>query len=161
MVDFAVAQEYLHPYARSAVLPPVFGAHVRKTKEIVMPNPVRAIPEGYHSITPGLTCKDAGRAMDFYKQIFGATEIMRMAGPDGKVMHGELRIGDSVIFVADEFPGMSCAPTPGAKARPRRVLRWRLHVLPEESECLLRGRKHTPSDEAEHSGRCVESAKRL
>lgn len=78
-----------------------------------MPNPVRAIPEGYHSITPGLTCKDASRAMDFYKQIFGATEIMRMPAADGKVMHGELRIGDSVIFVADEFPGMSSAPTPG------------------------------------------------
>jgi PhnB protein len=79
-----------------------------------MPNPVRAIPEGYHSITPGLTCKNAGQAMDFYKNIFGATEIMRMAGPDGNVMHAELRIGDSVIFVADEFPGMSSAPTPGA-----------------------------------------------
>ncbi len=79
-----------------------------------MSNTVRAIPEGYHSITPGLTCKDAARAMDFYKQIFGATEIMRMLGPDGRVMHGELRIGDSVIFVSDEFPGMSCAPTPGA-----------------------------------------------
>jgi len=79
-----------------------------------MQNPVRAIPEGYHSITPALTCKEAGRAMDFYKQVFGATEIMRMPGPDGKVMHAELRIGDSVIFVADEFPDMSCAPTPGA-----------------------------------------------
>src|SRR5256885_10245027 len=79
-----------------------------------MSNPVRAIPEGYQSIPPGLTCKDAARAMDFYKQIFGATEIMRMPGPDGRVMHGELRIGDSVIFVSDEFPGMSCAPTPGA-----------------------------------------------
>ena len=79
-----------------------------------MPNAVRAIPEGYHSITPALTCKEAGRAMDFYKSVFGATEIMRMPGPDGKVMHGELRIGDSLIFVSDEFPGMSCAPTPGA-----------------------------------------------
>src|SRR6266436_4955132 len=69
-----------------------------------MPNPVRAIPEGYHSITPALTCKDAGRAIDFYKSVFGATEVM----------HSELRIGDSVIFVSDEFPGMSCAPTPGA-----------------------------------------------
>jgi PhnB protein len=78
-----------------------------------MSNPVRAIPEGYHSITPALTCKGAARAMDFYKQVFGATEIMRMPGPDGRVMHGELRIGDSVIFVSDEFPGMSTAPTPG------------------------------------------------
>src|SRR5260370_36284911 len=79
-----------------------------------MPNPVRAIPEGYHSITPGLTCKDAARAIDYYKSVLGAAEIMRMPGPEGKIMHAELRIGDSVIFVADEFPGMSCAPSPGA-----------------------------------------------
>ncbi len=79
-----------------------------------MPNPVRAIPEGFHSITPALTCKGAAGAIDFYKSVFGATEIMRMPGPDGRVMHGEIRIGDSVLFVSDEFPGMSCAPTPGA-----------------------------------------------
>jgi PhnB protein len=79
-----------------------------------MSNPVRAIPEGYHTITPSLTCKNAAKAIDFYKSIFGATEIMRMPGPNGMVGHAELKIGDSIIFVADEFPGMSCAPTPGA-----------------------------------------------
>ncbi len=79
-----------------------------------MPNSVRAIPEGFHSITPALTCKGAAGAIDFYKSVFGATEVMRMPGPDGRVMHGEIRIGDSVLFVSDEFPGMSCAPTPGA-----------------------------------------------
>jgi PhnB protein len=78
-----------------------------------MRNPVRAIPEGYHSISPSLTCKDAARAMDFYKSVFGATEIMRMPGPGGKIMHAELRIGDSIIFVNDEFPGMAEAPAPG------------------------------------------------
>ena len=79
-----------------------------------MPSNVRPVPEGYHSLTPAITCKDAGRAIDFYKQAFGATEIMRMPGPGGRVMHAELRIGDSVIFVSDEFPGMAAAPTPGA-----------------------------------------------
>jgi len=78
-----------------------------------MPNPVRAIPEGYHSISPSLTCKDAARAIDFYKSVFGATEIMRMPGPGGVVMHAELRIGDSVIFVNDEMPGMAVAPSGG------------------------------------------------
>src|SRR5712691_1346478 len=104
------------PYAqRTAAFSPVSGARTSKSsKEAIMPNPVRAIPEGYHSITPALTCKRAAGAIDFYKSIFGATEIMRMPGPDGKVMHGEIRIGDSIIFVSDEFPGMSCAPTPGA-----------------------------------------------
>jgi PhnB protein len=79
-----------------------------------MPNPVRAIPEGYHSITPGLTCKNTAQAIDFYKSVFGATEIMRMPGPGGAIMHAEIQIGDSRIMLADEFPGMSCAPSPGA-----------------------------------------------
>jgi PhnB protein len=73
---------------------------------------LRPIPEGYHSITPALTCRDARRAIEFYKKAFGATEIARMAGPDGKIAHAELRIGNSVIFVSDEFPGMSAAPAP-------------------------------------------------
>lgn len=71
-----------------------------------MSNPVKPIPEGYHSITPGLICRDAARAIDFYKKVFGAVEIMRMPGPGGMIMHAELRIGDSVIFVNDEFPQM-------------------------------------------------------
>lgn len=79
-----------------------------------MSNPVRAIPEGYHTVTPALTCKNAAQAIDYYKSVFGAAEIMRMAGPGDKIGHAELRIGDSVIFVSDEFPGMSAAPAPGA-----------------------------------------------
>ena len=78
-----------------------------------MPDSVRPIPEGYHSITPAITCKNAAKAIDFYKEAFGATEINRMPGPGGIIMHAELRIGDSVIFVSDEIPGMSTAPTPG------------------------------------------------
>ena len=75
-----------------------------------MPDPVRAIPEGYHSISPSLTCKNAASAIDFYKSVLGATEIMRMPGPGGVIMHAELRIGDSVIFINDEIPGMAKAP---------------------------------------------------
>jgi PhnB protein len=77
---------------------------------------VRPIPEGYHSLTPALTCRDAARAIDFYKEALGAKEIMRMAGPGGKVMHAELQIGDSRFMVSDEFPGMSAAPNPSALA---------------------------------------------
>ena len=58
---------------------------------------VSPIPQGYHSISPALTCKDAASAIEFYKEAFGATEIMRMAGPGGSIGHAELRIGDSVI----------------------------------------------------------------
>lgn len=64
---------------------------------------VKPIPEGYHSITASLTCRNAARAIDFYKQAFGAQEKGRMAMPDGKIGHAELKIGDSVIFVNDEM----------------------------------------------------------
>ena len=76
-----------------------------------MPNTVSPIPAGYHSLTPAITCKNAANAIEFYKKAFGATEIMRMPGPGGAIMHAELKIGDSVIFVSDEFPGMSAAPS--------------------------------------------------
>ena len=81
-----------------------------------MSDAVRPIPEGYHSITPQLTCRDAARAIDFYKSVLGAKELMRMAGPDGKVAHAELQIGDSRIMVNDEFPGRAFAPDPSAPA---------------------------------------------
>jgi PhnB protein len=65
---------------------------------------VKPIPEGYRSITPYLVVKGAARAIEFYKQAFGATEIMRMPGPNNTVGHAELRLGDSVIMLADEMP---------------------------------------------------------
>jgi PhnB protein len=79
-----------------------------------MPSKVRPIPEGYHSISPQLTCRDAAAAIDFYKRVFGAKEIMRSASPPGKIMHAELQIGDSRIMLNDEFPGMAVAPNPSA-----------------------------------------------
>ncbi len=65
---------------------------------------VKPIPDGYPRVMPHLICQDAARALDFYKQVFGAQELMRMDSPDGKLAHAELRIGDSVIMMADEFP---------------------------------------------------------
>ena len=65
---------------------------------------VKAVPEGYHTLTPTMTVRDAARAIEFYKQAFGAVEKGVAKGPDGKVMHAELRIGDSIIMLADEFP---------------------------------------------------------
>jgi PhnB protein len=65
---------------------------------------VKAIPEGYHNITPYLTVRDAARAIEFYKQAFGAKEKGVMKGPEGKVMHAELIIGDSIFMLADESP---------------------------------------------------------
>ena len=71
-----------------------------------MTSSVRAIPEGYHSVTPYLAVDGAARAIEFYKQAFGATEVMRMAAPGGKIGHAEIRIGDSRIMLADEYPDM-------------------------------------------------------
>ncbi|HEU0208556.1 MAG TPA: VOC family protein [Candidatus Udaeobacter sp.] len=65
---------------------------------------VRAIPEGMHTVTPHLICAGAADAIEFYKKAFGATELSRMPGPDGKVMHASIRIGDSVIMLNDEMP---------------------------------------------------------
>ncbi|HEX8131109.1 MAG TPA: VOC family protein [Pyrinomonadaceae bacterium] len=64
------------------------------------------IPEGYHSITPYLHITGAARAIEFYKEIFGATEVMRIDAPGGKIGHAEIKIGDSHIMLADEFPEM-------------------------------------------------------
>jgi len=63
----------------------------------------KPIPEGYHTVTPYLCCKDAAAAIEFYKEAFGATEILRMDN-QGKVGHAEIQIGDSRIMLADEFP---------------------------------------------------------
>lgn len=66
--------------------------------------PVHHIPEGYHSVTPYLVIDGAAEAIEFYKQAFGATEVMRMPGRGGKIGHAEIRIGDSHVMLADEHP---------------------------------------------------------
>ena len=67
---------------------------------------VKAIPDGYHSVTPYLCTKGAARAIEFYQRAFSAVERMRITQPDGRVGHAELQIGDSIIMLADEFPEM-------------------------------------------------------
>ena len=69
-----------------------------------MSTPVKAIPDGMHSITPHLTCAGASEAIEFYKKAFGAVEMGRMPGPGGKLMHAQIRIGDSPVMLVDEFP---------------------------------------------------------
>jgi uncharacterized glyoxalase superfamily protein PhnB len=64
--------------------------------------PVNFIPSGYHTITPSIIVRGADEAIDFYKRAFGAEEVSRMTGPDGKVMHAEIRIGDSLVMLGDE-----------------------------------------------------------
>lgn len=78
---------------------------------------VKPIPDGYHSVTPYLIINGAARALEFYKKVFGATEMFRFDGPNGTLAHAEIKVGDSVIMLADEQgdmgfrgPGRSAAP---------------------------------------------------
>ena len=68
--------------------------------------PVNPIPEGYHSVTPYLIIRGAADAIEFYKKAFGATELFRFPGPDGKIGHAEMQVGNSRIMLADEYPDM-------------------------------------------------------
>ena len=67
-----------------------------------MPAPVNPIPAGCHTVTPYLVVKDAAAAIDFYQKAFGAEDLVRMPGPGGGIMHAELRIGNSMIFMSEE-----------------------------------------------------------
>ena len=69
-----------------------------------MPKTTQAIPKGYHTVTPSLMVAGAAKAIEFYKKAFGAEEVSRFPGPDGKIMHAEIRIGDSTIMLGDEMP---------------------------------------------------------
>jgi PhnB protein len=75
---------------------------------------VSYIPKDYNTITPYLIIRDAAKAIDYYKKVFGATEVFRMDGPDGKVGHAELKIGTSRIMLADENPSMGQGHTSAA-----------------------------------------------
>jgi PhnB protein len=72
--------------------------------------PTKPIPEGLHSVTPYLTVDDGAKAIEYYKRAFGADERVRMNGPDGKVGHAELGIGDSIVMLADANPDATTRP---------------------------------------------------
>ena len=80
----------------------------------------KPIPDGYDALTPYLVVRNADKAIEFYKELFGATELVRMRSPDGKsVMHAELKIRNSVLMLADEHPRMNVfAPDPSGKPPP-------------------------------------------
>lgn len=82
-----------------------------------MASRIREIPKGFHTVTPGLIVNDGPRAIDFYKRAFGAEELFRMEGPDGKIGHAEIKIGDSIIMLSDEMP-QGCCRSPQALGGP-------------------------------------------
>ncbi len=69
---------------------------------------VSPIPEGMHTVTPHLVCSDAAKAIEFYRQAFNATEMIRVPGPGGKLIHACIRIGDSLVMLVDENPQWDC-----------------------------------------------------
>ncbi len=75
---------------------------------------VNPIPQGMHTLTPNLVIRDCAKAIEFYQRALGAQEVSRMPAPDGKkIWHAQLRVGDSIVFMNDEMPGMGrSAPTP-------------------------------------------------
>ncbi len=98
-----------------------------------MPTKVKPIPEGYHSVTPYLIVKDAASAIEFYKRAFGATEMFRMAQPDGKIGHAELRIGDSPVMLADEAPEMRAVSPQSLGGTPVTI-----HLYVEDVDAVVR-----------------------
>lgn len=71
-----------------------------------MSNNVKPIPDGYHTFTPYFAVQGATQAIEYYKKAFGATELFRMEAPGGKIGHAEMKIGNSIVMLADEFPEM-------------------------------------------------------
>jgi uncharacterized glyoxalase superfamily protein PhnB len=91
---------------------------------------VKPVPEGFHTITPHITVKNAAQILDFYKKAFGAEEIARMPGPNGEIMHAEVRIGDSPLMLCDEFPDMG-------KHAPRGGTPVTLHVYVKDCDAFF------------------------
>jgi PhnB protein len=69
-----------------------------------MAGKVSPVPQGHRTVAPYLAVKDGAKALDFYRRAFGATEIYRLMLPDGRLGHGEIRLGDSIVMLSDEFP---------------------------------------------------------
>ena len=90
---------------------------------------VKPIPEGMHTVTPHLVCAGAADAIEFYKKAFGAVELSRMPGADGKLMHGSIRIGDSVIMLVDEMPDWGMLGPKSLKGSPVKI-----HLYVEDAD---------------------------
>jgi PhnB protein len=90
------------------------------------------IPSGMHTVTPHLICAGADQAIDFYKKAFGAIELSRMPGPDGKVMHASIRIGNSVVMLNDENPQWGTLGPKALKGSPVTI-----HLYVEDANALF------------------------
>jgi uncharacterized glyoxalase superfamily protein PhnB len=89
-----------------------------------MTTAVKRIPEGCHTVSPHLAVRGAAQAIEFYKKAFGARELRRHPGPDGKIMHAEVQIGDSRVYLNDEFPEMGSSAPPTLGGTPVTLHLW-------------------------------------
>jgi len=94
---------------------------------------VKPIPEGMHSVTPHLVCAGAAEAIEFYKKAFGAVEGARLPGPDGKLMHAMIRIGDSAVMLVDEMPQWGALGPKSLKGSP-----VTLHLYVEDVDAVVK-----------------------
>ena len=101
----------------------------------------KPIPKGYHTATPYLIIKGAAKAIEFYKKAFGAAEVMRMTQPDGRVGHAEIKIGDSLIMLADEFPEMGSRSPQSLGGSPVSILLYVQDVDALTSQAITAGAK--------------------
>ena len=97
---------------------------------------VKPIPEGMHTVTPHLVCAGAADAIEFYKKAFNAVEIGRMVGPQGKLLHGLIRIGDSKVMLVDEFPDRGSFGPKSLKGSP-----VTMHLYVEDVRFVRRARR--------------------
>jgi PhnB protein len=101
----------------------------------------KPIPKGYHTATPYLIVKDAAKAIEFYKKAFGAAETTRMTQPDGRIGHAEIKIGDSPILLADEFPEMGARSPQSLGGSPVSILLYVKDVDALTSQAITAGAK--------------------
>ncbi len=106
-----------------------------------MTSRAKPIPEGYHSATPYLIVRDAASAIEFYKKAFGATELMRMADPSGRIGHAEIRIGNSPIMLADEVSEMGYRSPQSLGGSPVSILLYVEDVDAVFSQAIAAGAK--------------------
>jgi PhnB protein len=100
-----MSQSYSHQLARGVDITAQCRSNGFEAKEVEMAKAKKAVPEGFHTVTPQLTLDNAAQAIDWYKKGLGAEEVSRAIGPDGKIMHAEIRIGDSRIMMNDAMMG--------------------------------------------------------
>lgn len=108
------------------------GLHWAPLQPFTSEDPMANPPKGYHTVTPGITVSDGAKAIEFYKEAFGAEEVDRMPGPDGSIMHAEIRIGNSIIMLGGEHPawGMKSPLTLGG-------VHGSLHIYVEDADAAF------------------------